>query len=105
MILAGRSPRGNQRFKNFLVMFACGLVHETAHIVITWLSNGREDTPPSIGVAGYNNRGNNRGEAGRRLELELFGGTLEYYRDLNHSDRQVRTQRKSLTFNGTNLFD
>lgn len=61
------------------------------------------DTPPSIGVVGYNNPSDNRGEAGRWFELELFGGTLEYYRDLHHSNRQVRTRRKSVTLCGTNF--
>ncbi len=97
MVAAGAmsTEAGRRRFKTFLFAFAATLVHEAGpHTLITWLNNGRQDTPLGIGVSGYNNNHQGIGESGRWFELAVFGGTMEYYRDLNDDDGQVRHQRQ-----------
>ena len=68
-----------QHFRSFVFMFAHVILHELGHMLVTFLSRGEAVTPPRIKaeVSGYSNR--YRGEAGRNLELILFGGNLEYY--------------------------
>ena len=61
------------------------MVHEMAHIFITFLTGGESNTPPSEpGGEGFA-----YGEAGRDLENILFGGYHVYTRNLNEGDDQV----------------
>ena len=68
-----------QHFQAFVFMFAHVLLHELGHMLVTFLTRGEAVTPPRIRaqVSGYS--GKYKGEAGRNLELILFGGNLEYY--------------------------
>jgi hypothetical protein len=69
------------RFYTFQFIFATTTVHEIGgHLLITFLSNGRVITPPSISALGYAQTPDG-GEAARWLETWLFGGTSEFYRD------------------------
>lgn len=62
--------------------------HEVgAHLLVTFLRNGRVNTPPTITVQGYGSR--TVGESGRFLEAYLFGGTTEYYRAASQDMHQV----------------
>lgn len=92
MVTAGQdnSQASKQQFRNFQFAFATTLVHEAGpHILITWLGRGRPDTPPEMAVTGYATSDGQIGESGRFFELFLYGGTTEYYRDLNQDDSQV----------------
>ena len=51
---------------------------------MTFLGQGRLDTPEGITVAEYAEF-----ESGRWLEMHLFGGTTEYYRDATQDNQQV----------------
>ena len=58
------------------------MLHELAHILITYLGQGRSQTPDEI------NQGDVAGlpaptgkEAGRALERMLLGGIVNFYRD------------------------
>ena len=80
----------NKRFRTFIFMFANTFLHEIAHILVTFLTKGRTGTPPRITaqVGGYS--GDLRGEAGRNLEIIIFGGTIEYNLDPADDESQVR---------------
>ena len=72
--------------RTFQFMFANTFVHEVGvHVLITFLGQGRPMTPPQppFDLDGYSD--SQAGESGRTLETFLFGGTMEYYRDANHS--------------------
>ncbi len=88
MITAARN-HDLARFQEFQFLFATTLVHEVgAHMLLTFLSNDVNNTPPEISVTGYA-RAANQGESGRYLELRLFGGTTEYYEDPRQDRHQV----------------
>ena len=84
-----RSDYDNKQLRTFNFIFANAIFHELCHLFLTFLTKGRILTPPQFNarVKGYVEEG--RGEAGRYMETMLFGGTLEYYRDRNHGDKQV----------------
>ena len=87
MLLASSSGNA-QRFREFQFLCATTLTHETGgHLLSAYLWNGRGVTPAEISVRGYGNE--QQGESGRWLELNLFGGTTEYYRDPSQDDHQV----------------
>ena len=69
----------NQRFRSFVFMIAHVFLHELSHMLVTFLTRGEAGTPPRIRaqLSGYSDK--DRGEAGRNLELILFGGNQEYY--------------------------
>ena len=69
----------NQHFRTFVFMFAHVFLHELGHMLVTFLTRGEAATPSRIRaqVSGYSDK--YKGEAGRNLELILFGGNLEYY--------------------------
>lgn len=78
------------RFRTFQFLFANTFVHEVgAHLLITFLGQGRPITPPTIGAATPGYSINGAGESGRRLETMLFQGTIEYYRDPSQDAHQV----------------
>ena len=87
-MLTASSSGNMQRFRDFQFLFATTLVHEAGgHLLIAFLWKGRLLTPSGVSAPGY---GTDRaGESGRWLELRLFGGTTEYYRDPSHDDQQV----------------
>jgi len=95
-MLAAESQGRSQRFRDFQFLFAGTLLHEAGgHVLTIFLNNGRVGTPAQVTVTGYGNQGTAEGESGRWLELNLFGGTSEYYRDPNQGAGQVSNQRPS----------
>ena len=64
----------------FLFMGANSLLHELAHLFITYLSKGQAGcgTPATMKARVTHDPYPNKGEAGRKLEALLFGGTMEY---------------------------
>jgi hypothetical protein len=94
MVAASNSsqPALQQRFRTFQFLFATTFVHEVGgHLLVTFLSNGTLPfTPAHLSAPGYGI--GRRGESGRYLELSLFGGNTEYYRDPRQDKGQVKTQ-------------
>ena len=67
------------------------------------MSGGGIVTPPValLRVSGYSSE--TAGEAGRALEIFLFGGIMEYYRDVNYqADDQVRPHCQNQTCSSQN---
>ena len=70
------------QFRIFLFMIAHVVLHEITHLFITYLTQGRELTPPRVNaqtMLGYGDVLRDEGEAGLALEVELFGGTINYF--------------------------
>ena len=82
-------PLDKQHFQTFVFMFAHVFLHELGHMLVTFLTRGEAVTPPRIRaqVSGYSDK--YKGEAGRNLELILFGGSLEYYHGDAEDDSQA----------------
>lgn len=88
------NPNQVTDYQLYKFYFATGLLHETGHVFITYLSKGREDTPVSAGpvdVWAPKRDGKERGEAGYNLEYKLYAGRVKWYRHPSKSDddRQV----------------
>jgi hypothetical protein len=80
-----------EAFRIFQFKLACTLIHETAaHMLVTFLGRGGSTTPPGLTVAAYSGL-QPGGESGRFLEMELFGGCLEFFRDPARGANHVRT--------------
>lgn len=86
------TTENRMQFNRFLFAFSNTILHELAHLLITYLGQGRFATPEGI------NQGNiarapdlAKNEAGRALERMLLGGALNFYRDPNQGteDRLV----------------
>jgi hypothetical protein len=77
----------NQQDGSFLIAFyklVHGINHEYWHILQTFLSQGREDTPPNMsGVRASRNthRADREGEAGEFGERALYGGVVNFPQD------------------------
>ena len=87
-----RRASGNpEAFKTFQFRLANLMLHEIGgHLFITFLGYGKMGTPPSIrGHMTYSRRAG-LGEAGRRLELDLFGGNMEFLRIEGEDIHQVK---------------
>ncbi|KAK4224908.1 hypothetical protein QBC38DRAFT_369900 [Podospora fimiseda] len=73
------------RYRRFQFLFSVATTHELAHAFVAYLSGGRSGTitPPSVSFLdyGFQQGGLNTGESGRWLENQLFGGSIEIYRD------------------------
>lgn len=96
MISAARATPAHGRFRDFQFVFAIAFFHETAaHLLYTFLSNGRSYTPVPVTVQGYSDPTIRAGESGRWLEEKLFGGTMEFYRDPTQGNKQVGLMQKS----------
>ncbi len=68
-----------EHYEAFLFKHANTLLHEIGHVFITYLSKGGQLTPPTI-IAQTSYKSNpDKGEAGRKLEALVFGGTIEYW--------------------------
>lgn len=67
-----RSSQAKQRFQGFQFAFATTIVHELGNIFVTWLGRGRAN------ILG-----------GRWLEIHLFGGRTEFWRDHNKNNEQA----------------
>ena len=66
-------------FRAFMFKTANTLFHEMAHVFVTYLTKGQSLTPPQINdpTVKVSESG---GEAGRAMELLIFGGTINYFR-------------------------
>jgi len=90
---AGSDQAKYPSFLRFQFVFATALLHEIGgHLLVTFLGHGKKDTPVKMGALGYNKPGKGKriGESGRYLEMQLFGGTLEYYQGPNQNMHDVR---------------
>ena len=79
---SSNTAENRRQFNRFLFAYSNTILHELAHILITYLGQGRELTPDGINgsdVARVPDRAKN--EAGRALERMFLGGTVKYYRD------------------------
>ena len=70
-----------EHHETFLFKHARVLLHELGHMFITYLSRGRErdSTPPTMNAPTHFEPSMERGEAGRKLEGLVFGGTLDFF--------------------------
>lgn len=88
-----------KRHKGFQFMFAVATAHELCHAYVGYLAQGdsaiESYTPPEVSYLNYQvqHEGplleNVSGESGRWFESQLFGGSLEFYRDPNDNHGQV----------------
>ncbi|OAQ63024.1 hypothetical protein VFPPC_08938 [Pochonia chlamydosporia 170] len=84
------------RWQGFLFMFACATAHELAHLFVCYLSLGKDvHTPRRVVHLDYHQavmvQGQRVivGESGRWLEAALYGGSLEYFRDVKQGPDQT----------------
>lgn len=79
-------------------MFAVATTHELTHLFVAYLAQGRDEidsyTPPSVSYLNYTGLRDQAGillsgESGRWLESRLFGGSIEFYRDISDDHGQV----------------
>lgn len=81
-IIANATPDADVKkdYQGFLFMGANIFLHEISHVFLTYLTQGQEATPPTM-IALMAGKDVTQGEAGRKLEDVLFGGTVDYARD------------------------
>lgn len=73
------------------------MAHELTHLFVAYLARGNSErdayTPPPVTFADYapppTAGGVPGGESGRWLEGQLWGGAIEFYRDVNDDNGQV----------------
>lgn len=79
-------------------MFAVATAHELTHLFVAYLAGGSNDnnsrTPPEVSHLNYwgsmdEDGRPETGESGRWLENQLFGGSVEFYRDVRDDANQV----------------
>lgn len=94
-----------KRYHSFLFLFGVATAHELCHLFVTYLAGGRQEaesyTPPRVSYLNYYGEvdANNQpviGESGRWVENRLFGGSIEFYRNVREDDNQVRKPQKSM---------
>ncbi|CAD6593632.1 MAG: hypothetical protein ASARMPREDX12_007361 [Alectoria sarmentosa] len=92
MCLAGRmaarepwNSKEKQRYRTFVCKLALTFVHELGHLFVQYLGRGKVDTPPSLSRTGKGHIG----EAGARLEVEMFGGCVVSTRNTDEDDDQA----------------
>lgn len=72
----------SRRFRTFLFQLAKTLQHELTHVFVTYIDHGRSLTPGRfLPPLDDGDTEKYKGEAGKWMEYELFGGTLLYMRD------------------------
>ncbi|KAF5725080.1 hypothetical protein FMUND_174 [Fusarium mundagurra] len=87
------------RHRSYLFMFAVATLHELTHLFVAYLAQGSDDpdsyTPPNVSYLNYvglidpqTNRPMT-GESGRWIECYLFGGSIEFYRDVSDDNGQT----------------
>ncbi len=60
--------------QTFLFMFAGVFLHEIGHVFVTYLTEGRDNSPTETGMMEET-----KGESGRFLEQLVFGSVLNFY--------------------------
>ena len=87
------------RYRTYLFALALTVAHELTHFFVAYLAQGRTTsdtyTPPTVSYLNYAAEVDGAGaptvgESGRWLENVLFGGSIEFYRDVEDDDGQVR---------------
>ena len=68
----------DKQYRLFLFMTANIFLHEVGHVYITYLTKGRESTPPNTIAYVAGNLHGIQSEAGRNLETRIVGGTLNF---------------------------
>lgn len=79
----------SEQYRNFIFFFATTLVHELAHLFVTFLSLGDSNTPPELvpKLSGIHKR--DYAESGNYLEELLFGGSVVFQYDNDYDQHQV----------------
>ncbi|KPM42508.1 hypothetical protein AK830_g4046 [Neonectria ditissima] len=86
------------RHRTYLFMLAVATAHELTHLFVGYLAQGHDTvvsyTPPAVSYlnyAGLNDMYGHMltGESGRVLESRLFGGSIEFYRDISDDKDQA----------------
>lgn len=87
-----------KRYRAFLFLFSLKLLHELAHVFVTYLTFGAANTPPDIDstkkpgnkpVQYTQENPKTDGEAGRYLEDLIFGGTIVTMCNPHEGEEQV----------------
>lgn len=76
-----KDDRDNKDHRDFLFMFSNTIFHEVSHIFTTYLTKGKEKTPPTMNAQVTGTVHKTEGESGRRLEQLVFGGTIYFWDD------------------------
>ena len=82
-----QSCNNEVQFNRFLFTYSNVILHGLVHVLITYLGQGRSNSPPdrinegSLAVAKI--------DAGRQLERQLLGGTMNLYRIEGTEDKLV----------------
>ena len=74
----GSKDTDRERYHDWLFQISNSLLHEIAHVFVTYLSKGEQNTPTYQRLWKPNPT---PGEAGHALEVMIFGGPLEYRAD------------------------
>ncbi|KAF5648847.1 Stem cell self-renewal Piwi [Fusarium sp. NRRL 25303] len=96
---SSRERKMAARHRSYLFMFAVATLHELTHLFVAYLAQGSDDpnsyTPPDVSYLNYvglvdpeTNR-SMTGESGRWIEGYLFGGSIEFYRDVSDDNGQA----------------
>lgn len=85
----GQNSKAHQRYRRFVMLLACTMVHELAHLYLTFLSKVGTNTPDSIKNDAEGTLRGSNGEAGAYLEALLFGGCVVVLRNPAEGDEQV----------------
>lgn len=72
-----------REYEAFLFMFANTLLHEIAHVLTTYLTRGKLDTPANM-PSEVSISPEAAGEAGFDIEYSVFGGVMYYQHDPDH---------------------
>lgn len=88
-----KNSKDHQRYRRFVYSIATTMVHEFGHMFITFLAQGRSNTPRSM----PSEPGALHGEAGDELEQILFGGVHVFTRNTDEDEAQVCSNMCSST--------
>ena len=80
-----KNSKEHQRYRRFVYNIATTMVHEFGHMFLTFLAQGRVNTPPSM----PDKVDALTGEAGDELEQLLFGGVHVVTRNTDEDEAQV----------------
>lgn len=80
------NSKESKRYRTFVFLYATTIIHELAHVFVTYLSRGGTITPPEVNAGDAKNT---EGESGSYLEEQVFGGVVLHPRDPNDDAGQV----------------
>lgn len=76
-------------FQRFNYMFAHVILHELAHMFITYIGKGDVETPEAMTANVSGDSKYARSEAGHSLEVFLYGGAMTFWRPENNKSEEV----------------